>query len=148
MQELGNQYDINIKLRETHSPWLNGLNKRNHATIDIMMKKMLEDFHNVHEETARQYAVCCIFSSLLIQVAIGQNPKLPLTFQDSLPVLEGCTTSSTIAQNLNAITAVWKTLVHRETSTKVRKALKHPVRQYCDAVLKPNDNVFNKLPTD
>ena len=148
MQELGNQYNINIKLREAHSPWLNGLNKHNHATIDIMMKKMLEDFHNVHEETGRQYAVCCIFSSLLIQVAIRQNPRLPSTFQDSLPVLEGCTTSSTIAQDLNAIAAAWKTSVHRETSAKVRKALKHSVRQYCDAVLKPNDNVFTKLPTD
>ena len=34
-----------------------------------------------------------------------------------------------IAQNLNTIAAA-RTNVHVETSVKVRKALKHPVRQY------------------
>ena len=49
---------------------------------------------------------------------------------------------------MNAIAAARKAFVHTETSAKVRKALKHPVRQYCDVVFKPNDNIFYKLPTD
>ena len=52
------------------------------------------------------------------QLAIGQNPKLLSTFHDSLPTLEGCTNSSIIAQNLNAIAAARKAFVHAKTSAK------------------------------
>ena len=88
-----------------------------------------------------------LFSTLyplgtVVQLNIGQNPKLPLAFHDSLPALDRCTTSSIIAQNLNVIAAACKAFVHPETIAKVRKALKHPVRQYCDVLFKPNENVF------
>ena len=144
MRELRNQYGINIER----------LNERNHATPDIMMKKMLEDLRNVDENTALQYAVsvrnCYLYVRAFTpaQLATGQNPKLPSTFHNSLPALEGYTTSSIIAKNLIAIAAARKTFAHAETSAKVRKALRHPVRQYCDVVFKPNGNVFYKLPTD
>ena len=66
MPELSNQYGINIKQTGAYSLWANGLNERNHATIDIMMEKMLEDLPNVDENTALQYAVsvgnCCLYS--------------------------------------------------------------------------------------
>ena len=115
MRELGNQYCINIKHTAAYNPWSNGLNERNHATIDIMMKK------NTCKNTALQYAVsvrnCCLYvrGFTPAQLAIGQNPKLPSTFHDSLPVLEGCTTSSIIAQNLNVIAAVRKAFVLKKT---------------------------------
>ena len=79
------------------------MNKRNNATINIFMEKMLENLPNVDENTALQYAVsvnCCLYLCSWItpaQLAIGQNPKLPSTFHDSLPMLEGCTNSSIIA---------------------------------------------------
>ena len=57
MRELGNQYDINIKWTASYSPWVNRLNKRNNATIDIIMEKMHESLTNVDENTALQYAV-------------------------------------------------------------------------------------------
>ena len=38
MRELGNQYGIYIKQAVAYSPWANGLNERNYAIIDIMMK--------------------------------------------------------------------------------------------------------------
>ena len=82
------------------------------------------------------------------QLAIRQNRKLSLTFHNFLPALEGCITSSITAQNLTAIAAARKAFVYGETSAKVRKALKHPVKQYFDVVFKPNDNVFYKLRTD
>ena len=65
--ELGNQYGINIKQTAAYSPWVNGLNERNlnHATIDIMMEKMLEELPNADENTPLQYAVyvrnCCLY---------------------------------------------------------------------------------------
>ena len=73
--------------------------EHNHVTIDIMKKKTLEDLPNADSNTVLQYAVsvrnCCLYvcGFTPAQLAIGQNPKLPLT----LPVPEGCTTSSIIA---------------------------------------------------
>ena len=52
------------------------------------------------------------------QLAIGQNPKLQSTFHDSLPTLGGCTHSSIIAQNLNAIAAAHKAFVCAKTRAK------------------------------
>ena len=73
--------------------------EHNHVTIDIMKKKTLEDLPNADSNTVLQYAVsvrnCCLYvcGFTPAQLAIGQNPKLPST----LPVPEGCTTSSIIA---------------------------------------------------
>lgn len=60
------------------------------------------------------------------QLAIEQNPKLLPTFHDSLPALEGCTTSSIIPQKLNAIAAVHIAFVQTEISAKKTKSFKTP----------------------
>ena len=57
LRELGNQFGINIKHTAAYAPWANEINERNHASIDIMMEKMLEDLPQLSEETALQYAV-------------------------------------------------------------------------------------------
>ena len=73
--------------------------EHNHVTIDIMKKKTLEDLPNADSNTVLQYAVsvrnCCLYvcGFTPAQLAIRQNSKLPST----LPVPEGCTTSSIIA---------------------------------------------------
>ena len=77
--------------------------EHNHVTIDIMMKKTIEDLPNADDNTVLQYAVsvrnCCLYvcGFTPAQLAIGQNPKLSSTFHDSLPVPEECTTSSITA---------------------------------------------------
>ena len=92
MRELENQFGITIKHTAAYAPWANGLNKRNHASIDIpvMMEKMLEDLPQLSEEKALQYAVSvrnCSMYVQLVQLAISQNPRLPSALSDSL--LEG-----------------------------------------------------------
>ena len=57
LRELGNQFGINIKHTAAHAPWANGINECNHASIDIMIEKMLENLTQLSEETALQYAV-------------------------------------------------------------------------------------------
>ena len=154
MRELGNQFGINIKHTATYSPWANGLNERNHATIDIMMEKMLEDSPNLSDSLALQYAVsirnCCMFINGFTpaQLAIGQNPKLPSALHDEQPALEGVTTSPIIAEHLNAIATARKAFAQAEISSKLRKALKHPVREYADIFYQPGDSVYYKLPDD
>ena len=154
MRELGNQFGINIKHTAAYAPWENGLNERNHAMIDIMMEKMLEETPNVDKDMMLQYAVslwnCCMYVRGFTpsQLALGQNPKLPSAFNDELPALEGITTSSVIAENLNTIAMTRKAFVQAEISAKLRKALKHPVRTYADTIYKQGDKCFYKLPNE
>ena len=114
---------------------------------------MFEDFPNADENTALSLLhllgiVAFMFvDSHLLDQPLKKIQSYP-TFHDSLPALQDCTTSSIIAQNLNAIAAARKAFVHGENSAKVRKALKHSVRQYCDVVFKPNDKVFYQLTTN
>ena len=128
-RELGNQFGINIKYTAAYAPWENGINERNHASID-MMEKMLEDLPQLSEETALQYAVSIRNCSMYVhgftpaQLGIGQNPRLPSALSDGLPALEGETTSP----------------------AKLKRALRKPIRSYCDASYNHGDNVFYKLP--
>lgn len=145
---------VNIKHTAAYRPWSNELNEHNHAIIYIIMKKMLEGVSNVDESMALLYAVSvrngCLYvhGFTPVQLSTEQNPRVLSTFHYSLLALEGCTTSSIIVQSLNAIAAAHKAFVQAETSAKEGKALKYPVRQYCDVVFKPNNNDFYKLPTD
>jgi len=154
MRELGNQFGINIKHTAAYSPWANGLNERNHATVDVMMEKMLEDTPNMSETMALQYAVsvrnCCMFvhGFTPAQLAIGRNPRLPSAISDEPPALEGSTSSSVIAEHLNAIATARKAFIQAQTSAKLRKALNHPVREYADVKYQTGDNVYYKLPDD
>ena len=107
-----NQYKTNSCIQYTQ--WANGINERNHAAIDMMMEKTLEGLPQLSKKTALQYAVSIRNCSMYVhdytpvQLAIGQNPRLPSALSDGLPALEGETTSSVIAEHLNTITSARK----------------------------------------
>ena len=151
LRQLGNQFGINIKHTAGNSLWANRLNECNHATIDLMMKKMLEDSPKLDKALALHYAVSVRNCSFYVngftpsQLVIGQNPKLTSPFHDDLPALEGCATSPTIAKHLNSLANVWKAFTQIETSCKLKNALKHPVHSYCDIKYARDDSVFCKL---
>ena len=152
LRELGNQFGINIKRTAAYALWANGINERNYASIDIMMEKMLEDLPQRSEGTALQYAVSIRNCSMYVhgftpaQLAIGQNPRLPSAISDGLLALEGETTSSVIAEHLNTIESARKAFASAQTSAKLKRALRKPIRSYCDAIFNHGDNVFYKLP--
>ena len=43
MDELVSKLGISINYGPAYSPWLNGINERNHASCDITIKKLMED---------------------------------------------------------------------------------------------------------
>ena len=150
LRELSNQFGKNIKHTATFSPWANILIACNHATVDIMMEKILEYLPNLDENMALQYAVsiqnCCLYARGLTraQLATGQNSQLPSTFNDDLLALEGFSTSPIMVEHLSAIAK--KAFLQTESNTNLCKALKHPLHSYCDSVFKQRDNIFYKLP--
>ena len=151
-RELGNFFGINIKHTAGYSPWSNDVNKRNHANVNLILTKMLEDLPNLDERMALQYCIsvknCCMYIQGYnpAQIVIGKNPKFPSVTQDELSALEENTRSPIIAQQLNAISAARKSYIEVDLSSKLRKALKHPVSPYSDIIYRQNDTVYRKLP--
>ena len=43
MDELVSKLGISISYGSAYSPWSNGINERNHASCDLIIKKLLED---------------------------------------------------------------------------------------------------------
>ena len=134
MRVLGNSFGINVKHTAGYSPWSNSVNEHNHATVDLMLR-MLEDLLNLDERMSLQYRISlknCMYirGYTPAQIAIGKTPKFPSVTQDELPALEGNTSSAVIAQHLNAISAARKAYIEADLSSKLRKALRHPVRPY------------------
>ena len=86
VRELGNQLGIVIKSTASNAPWVNGLNKSNNTTVDVIMEKILDDCPELSEEIDLQYRVstrnCCLYVHGFTpgQLAIGkaQNFLQPL----------------------------------------------------------------------
>ena len=97
-------------------------------------------------------AICSVNCSMYVhgftpaQLAKGQNPRLPSALSDGMPAFEGETTSPVIAEHLNTISSARKAFASAQTSAKLKRALRKPIRSYCDAIYDHGDNIFYKLP--
>ena len=113
---------------------------------------MLEDLPQLSHETALQYAVSIRNCSMYVhgftpaQLAIGENPTLLSALSDGLPALEGETKSSVIVEHLITIASARKAFASAQTSAKLKRALRKPIKNYCYAIYSHGDNVFYKLP--
>ena len=116
-----------------------------------MLQKMLLDDSSMSEDMALQYVVSVRNNFMFIngftpsQLVFGQNPRLPLSSEDSMPALEGVSSSAIIADNLNSLSAAREAFVKMEVESKFRRALKHPVRSYVDVFYKQGDRVYFKV---
>ena len=123
---------LGVKLTTTcaSSPHQNGINERNHATVDLMMTRMLESDRNLTPRMALSWALnaknslenCYGFSPF--QLHIGYNPMLPNGTREGPPAMEGVTKSKTFSLHLNAIHAAREAFAHAESSSALKKALK------------------------
>ena len=123
---------LGVKLTTTcaSSPHQNGINERNHATVDLMMTRMLESDRNLTPGMALSWALnaknslenCYGFSPF--QLHIGYNPMLPSGTREGPPAMEGVTKSKTFSLHLNAIHAAREAFAHAESSSALKKALK------------------------
>ena len=43
LEELTSKLGLTVKFGPSYSPWLNGLNERNHASADITIKKLIDE---------------------------------------------------------------------------------------------------------
>ena len=115
------------------SPWMNGLCEKNHALVDSMLERMIEDYPNIPDHVLLGWANMAKNSMQMVygfssnQLVYGTNPNLPNIMSNGLPAMEGKTSSEIFAQHFNALQAARKAFTESENSERVRKALMRKV---------------------
>ena len=72
------------------------------------------------------------------------NPNLPNIMTDSLPALQGATSSEILAKHLQALHESHKAFIQSEADEHIRQALQHKIRA-AKQFFNSNDCVFYKL---
>ena len=88
MDDVAANFIIKPTTTAAYSPHQNGLNERNHATVDMMMLRMKESDPNMTPEMCLRWALhaknsldnCYGYSPF--QLHIGYNPMLPIATRD------------------------------------------------------------------
>ena len=68
------------------------------------------------------------------QLVFGRNPNMPSVLNDKFPALDGMTQSEEVARHLNARHEARKAFIECEASEKIRRALRHNVRESTTAI--------------
>ena len=66
------------------------------------------------------------------QLVFGQNMNLPSVLTDQLPALTGSAETKLIKEKLDTLHQARKNFIKAESSVKIKRALKHPVRTYSE----------------
>ena len=78
------------------------------------------------------------------QLVFGRNPNLPSVLVYDPPALEGTSCSQMIADNLNTLHRAREAFIQQEALEKIRRALRHQIRQSGDLKFVCGDIVYNK----
>ena len=149
MRDLGERFNIKILTTAAESPWSNGVCERQNAVLGEGVRKIMDDT-NCSLNIALAWTVSARnslsnhsgFSPN--QLVFGQNPSLPNVYVNKPPALE-CTSSSEIVRNnLNAMHAARQEFVKFESDEKLKRALRHNVRDSHASEISSGDEVFYK----
>ena len=78
------------------------------------------------------------------QLVFGTYVNLPSVITDLAPVLESFTSSDIFRRNLTALHDARKNFITAESSERIKRALQHNVRAYCEENYQNGDKVFYK----
>ena len=120
------------------SLWLNGLCERHTEVIK-------ESVEEVIEETRCTITWTWTNGYSPNQIVFGKNLiSVQTVLNDKLPALQGVVSSSTVANNLNAMHKAWEIFMKSGSSEKICQALNHNVRSCNDAQFFNGQKMFYK----
>lgn len=126
--------NLGIKLTTAaYSPHQNGLNERNHAIVDLMLKRMKESDPEIPIEIALSWSLQAknslenSFGFSPFQLHVGYNPILPTVTKGQPPAMEGRTKSEILGKHLTAMHRAREEFIKAESSSALRKVLKSKI---------------------
>ena len=149
MREVASILNVKVYTTAGESPFQNGLCERVHAITDTMLMKLEADYRQVNNQSLLCWANMARnslqmwngFSSH--QLVFGLNPNLPNILKDTLPALEGRTSSEEFAKHLNILHDSRKAYIQSESDERIRRALRGKIRA-SEQIFNHGDSVFYK----
>ena len=142
---------LNIEPLSTaaESPFQNGLCKRNHQVVDLILSKLVSDFPRTPIPVLLKWASMSKNTSQMVegfsshQLFFGRNPNLPNLLESTPATLEESTMSQRFHEYLSGLHAARLAFMESESSEIIKKALRHKVKA-SETVFSYGDKVFYK----
>ena len=149
MQDVASILDVRLTTTASYSPHQNGVNERNHATVDFMMKKMMDSDSSLTPENALFWSLnaknslqnCYGFSPY--QLVFAANPQLPSATLCGPPGYENVSISDAFVKNSNALHQAREAFIEAESSITLKKALKSRIHLRGDNI-EEGDYIYYK----
>ena len=149
MRQLGETFNIKLMTTAAESPWSNGLVEKLNGVLAQNVRKVMED-SRCDTRTALAWAVYARntlenssgFSPN--QLVFGYNTIFPNVFSGNPAVLEDVSASDVVRDNLNAMHSARQAFVKTESCEKIRRALRHNLRESDAQTVEIGDQVFYK----
>ena len=153
MRAVTSYLNVHKDTTAAEAPWMNGVNERNHALADNILRQVVRDYPDMSLETAIAWA-CSAKNSLSnvygyspFQLVFGKNPRIPNVINDPPPSWAIKPQSKALVKNLEALHATREAFIKAEKCEKLKIALKTKIRTV-DWVYKPGDYAFYKREND
>ena len=149
LRELGEAFNIKIMATAAEASWSNGVCEKLNQVLGNHVRKILDD-SKCDLGMALAWAVSARnalsnnsgFSPN--QLVFGMNPHLPSVFENQPPALEPINSSDVVRRNLNALHSAREEFVRFESDERIKRALRHNVRDNHLEELYIGDEVFYK----
>ena len=149
MRQLGETFNITMMTTAAESPWSNGMVERLNGVLAQSVHKIINDT-GCDIKTALAWAVSARntldnFSGFSpCQLVFGSNTVLPNVLQSKPPALEAVSSSEVVRRNLNAMHSARQQFVKLESDEKLRRAMRHNIRESDAQTVQTGDHVYYK----
>ena len=132
LRECCEKFNITVTCTAAESPWSNGVNERHNGIIGQMVKKMLEDGHDLEKAvvwaTSAKNSLSNVQGYSPNQLVFGRNTNFPNLLNNKPPAMEPCDYNNYLFKNLKAMKAARKTFIHHEACDKLNRAFNRKTR--------------------
>ena len=119
------QFNIEVMATAASSPWSNGTCERNHAVVDRIVEKIVEEEPKIDIEFALDNAVSaknCLMNHngfTPVQLVTGQLPNLPTVLNSGLPALEQPESENNM-HYIETMNSERQAYIHAESSERIK----------------------------
>ena len=140
MDDLCDRWRIKINYGAPYSPWSNGTNKRNQASCDVVVEKLLLENKNMTLQEAVTKA------QWTHNTNVSRHGFVPLQIMTgksiSFPGLESRVEETEVSEHIMEMLKARKALSEKEFKRRIKEAGKRVVSKYMDKVYEPGDKIL------
>ena len=145
--EMEERSGCRVTLTAGDSPYMNGLNEKNHHTVDRMYSMIEEDNPDLKPEEILAHASHANNSLQMVhgfssyELIFGQSPNIPGLIDATSSMLENNIHGDVMRKHLNALYSARQAYIKDESDTKIKLALKSNLRR-CSKKICSKENGF------